>query len=263
MTSTSKSALLTSCLTALTVGAIDSADTRASFSNYGSCVDLFAPGSSITSAYYSSDSATAVMSGTSMASPHTAGVAALYLQNHPSASPAQVAARLIASTIPDAVGNAGTGSPNRLLHNGLNNISLRTATGHYLVAEAGGGQYVASDRAGIGNWEHFDVADLDGGSLRNGDLVNLRVNNGSYIVAEGGGGGVVNANRTVAGPWEAFRVLNLDGRADFVTGDRVALLAANGQYVVAEGGGGQSGSGSVNANRSAVGPWETFVITVH
>jgi hypothetical protein len=54
-----------------------------------------------------------------------------------------------------------------------------------------------------------------------------------------------------------------DGWSDFLGGDRVALQAANGQYVVAEGGGGRSGSGSVNANRGAVGAWETFVITVH
>jgi subtilisin family serine protease len=248
---------------ALTVGATDSSDTRSSFSNFGSCVDIFAPGSGITSAYHSSDSATAVLSGTSMASPHAAGVAALYLQNNPFASPAQVMDRLISSSIANFVGNAGTNSPNRLLHNGLSNISLRTATGHFLVSENGGGSYVASDRTGIGNWERFDLADLNGADLRHGDLINLRVNNGSYMVAEGSGGGVVNANRTVASSWETFRVLNLDGWSDFLSGDRVALQAANGQFVVAEGGGGRSGSGSVNANRGAIGAWETFVITVH
>lgn len=85
---------------ALTVGATDSADARASYSNYGSCVDLFAPGSGITSAYHSSDSATASMSGTSMASPHAAGVAALYLQQHPAATPAQVIARVTGAATP-------------------------------------------------------------------------------------------------------------------------------------------------------------------
>jgi hypothetical protein len=248
---------------ALTVGATDSADARSSFSNYGSCVDLFAPGSSITSAYYTSDSATAVLSGTSMASPHAAGVAALYLENHPGASPTQVMDRLTGSAISNIITNAGTGSPNRLLHNGLANISFRTATGHFLVSESGGGSYMAANRTAIGNWERFDIADLNGNDLRHGDIINLRVNNGSYVVAEGSGGGVVNANRTAAGSWEAFRILNLDGWADFLTGDRVALQAANGQYVVAEGGGGGGGAGSVKANRSAIGPWETFVITMH
>jgi hypothetical protein len=248
---------------ALTVGATDSSDTRSSFSNFGSCLDIFAPGSGITSAYHTSDSATAVLSGTSMASPHAAGVAALYLQNNPFASPAQVMDRLMSSSIANVVGNAGAGSPNRLLHNGLSNISLRAATGHFLVSESGGGAYMAADRTAIGNWERFDLADLNGADLRHGDLVNLRVNNGSYIVAEGSGGGVVNANRPVASSWETFRILNLDGWSDFLSGDRVALQAANGQYVVAEGGGGGSGSGSVNANRGAIGAWETFVITVH
>jgi hypothetical protein len=113
-----------------------------------------------------------------------------------------------------------------------------------------------------GIWERFDVADLNGGILANGDAINLRVGNGSYLVAEGSGGGVVNANRVSAGAWETFRIGNVDGFSDFFTGDHVAVQAANGQYVVAEGGGGLGASGSVNANRNAIGAWETFVITV-
>ncbi len=140
-------------------------------------------------------------------------------------------------------------------------FSFRTATGHYLVADSGGGSSVAANRTAIGPWERFVFADLNGGDLLHGDLINLRASNGSFVVAEGGGGGVVNANRGVGGAWEAFRVLNLDGWSDFLTGDRVALQAANGQYVVAEGGGG-GGSGTVKANRSAAGAWETFVITL-
>jgi subtilisin family serine protease len=77
-------------LNALTVGATTSTDSRASYSNVGSCVDLFAPGDSITSTYYTSNTATKVMSGTSMASPHIAGAAALYLQAYPTATPAVV-----------------------------------------------------------------------------------------------------------------------------------------------------------------------------
>jgi hypothetical protein len=119
----------------------------------------------------------------------------------------------VTATITSCVTDAGasTGSLNRLLHNGLSNISFGTATGHYLVAESSGGSHVAADRTAIGNWERFDIADLNGSDLRHGDLINLRVSNGMYIVAEGSGGGVVNANRTCVGSWETFRILNLDG----------------------------------------------------
>jgi subtilisin family serine protease len=75
---------------ALTVAATDSKDTAAPWSNYGSCVDLFAPGVSITSDWYSSPTATNTISGTSMATPHVTGVAALYLQGNPAAAPTTV-----------------------------------------------------------------------------------------------------------------------------------------------------------------------------
>ncbi|QEV16387.1 S8 family peptidase [Streptomyces alboniger] len=103
---------------AITVGATDSNDARASFSNYGTCLDLFAPGVNITSAYHSSDTATTVMSGTSMASPHVAGAAALVLAANPSWSPAQVRDKLVADATPNKVTDARTGSPNKLLHVG-------------------------------------------------------------------------------------------------------------------------------------------------
>ncbi len=100
---------------AITVGATTSTDARASYSNIGSCLDLFAPGSSITSAWYTSDTATATLSGTSMATPHVAGVAALYLQGH-TASPSQVRNAIVNAATTSVVTNAGSGSPNRLLY---------------------------------------------------------------------------------------------------------------------------------------------------
>jgi subtilisin family serine protease len=81
---------------AMTVGASDSSDRAAGFSNWGSCVDWYAPGVSILSAGIGSNTATATMSGTSMASPHTAGVAAQYLQTHPLALPSEVTSALAA-----------------------------------------------------------------------------------------------------------------------------------------------------------------------
>ncbi|MEU9576691.1 S8 family peptidase [Streptomyces chilikensis] len=103
---------------AITVGATTSTDARASYSNYGSALDIFAPGSSITSAWYTGDSATNTISGTSMATPHVAGAAALYLADNPSATPASVASALIANSVSGKVTSPGTGSPNRLLYVG-------------------------------------------------------------------------------------------------------------------------------------------------
>ncbi|WP_308042458.1 S8 family peptidase [Micromonospora sp. PLK6-60] len=100
---------------ALTVGATTSTDARASYSNYGSCLDIFAPGSSITSAWYNSNTATNTISGTSMASPHVAGAAALVLGANPSYSPSQVASTLTSKATTGVVTSPGTGSPNRLL----------------------------------------------------------------------------------------------------------------------------------------------------
>jgi subtilisin family serine protease len=100
---------------AITVGATTRTDARSSFSNFGSCLDIFAPGSSITSAWYTSTSATNSISGTSMASPHVAGAAALVLSRNTAYSPAQVRDALVNAATPNVVTGAGAGSPNRLL----------------------------------------------------------------------------------------------------------------------------------------------------
>jgi subtilisin family serine protease len=100
---------------AITVGATTISDARASFSNFGTCLDIFAPGNNITSSWNTSDTATNTISGTSMATPHVTGVAALFLETNPTASPATVTAAIVNNSTLNHVTSAGTGSPNRLL----------------------------------------------------------------------------------------------------------------------------------------------------
>jgi len=100
---------------AITLGSTTISDARSSFSNFGTCLDLFAPGSSITSAWYTSNTANNTISGTSMASPHAAGAAALVLSANPSWTPSQVRNELVADATSGVVTGAGTGSPNLLL----------------------------------------------------------------------------------------------------------------------------------------------------
>jgi serine protease len=120
---------------AITVGSTTSTDARSSFSNYGTCVDIFAPGSSILSSWYTSTTATNTISGTSMASPHVAGAAALYLASNPSATPAQVTAALNSSSTPNKVTSPGAGSPNRLLYSLGGTVTPPTGTTYTNTAD--------------------------------------------------------------------------------------------------------------------------------
>jgi len=101
---------------AVTTGSTTTTDARSSFSNIGTCLDIFAPGSGILSAWYTSNTATATLSGTSMASPHVAGVAALYKQANPSASSTTIRNAIVNNATTNKITNVGAGSPNRLLY---------------------------------------------------------------------------------------------------------------------------------------------------
>lgn len=103
---------------AITVGATDRSDQRAWFSNFGPCVDVFAPGVDVASAVHAHDDAVDSFDGTSMASPHVAGMAARYLQQRPTASPAEVSDAIVDRATPDLIEDEGPGSPDLLLHDG-------------------------------------------------------------------------------------------------------------------------------------------------
>jgi len=170
-----------SVLTAITVGNVNPTnDTRSGTSNFGTCVDLFAPGVDILSAGIASDAATATLSGTSMASPHVAGVAARHLSSFPAKTPAQVWAQidLIASVFPTTAGwpgitNPGVGSPNKLLYWGAVNDAfdegdphIKTVDGIYydfqdagefVALRGGNGLEIQTRQAAIPTWPSAGV----------------------------------------------------------------------------------------------------------
>ncbi|GGS23313.1 MULTISPECIES: S8 family peptidase [Actinokineospora] len=156
---------------ALTVNASDRNDARASFSNYGTCTDLFAPGVSITSAWHTGSTATNTISGTSMASPHVAGAAALYLAANPSATPSQVNSAIINAATSGRISNPGTGSPNRLLFTGDGGGEEPPPTGCDPVTN---GTDVTIPDAGSAVTSSITIADCDGGSASSTVSVDIR-----------------------------------------------------------------------------------------
>jgi subtilisin family serine protease len=177
---------------AITVGSTTSSDARSSFSNYGSCLDIFAPGSSITSAWHTSDTATNTISGTSMASPHVAGVAALYLQGNPTATPATVRDAIVNSATTGVVTSAGSGSPNRLLYSLLGG-STPPPTGCSLPETYSGSLSGAGDYDYHPNGDYFYTSNsgthrgcLTGPSGTDFDLYLWKWNGSSWVtVAQG------------------------------------------------------------------------------
>jgi len=109
---------------AIAVGSTNESDSRSSFSNYGSDIDIFAPGQGALSAWFNGDNQYNTLNGTSQAAAHVAGAAALYLSNNPGSTPAQVSNALISHATTDVITDAGTGSANRLLYLGRPTISI-------------------------------------------------------------------------------------------------------------------------------------------
>ncbi len=183
---------------AITVGATTSADWRASYSNYGKCVDLFAPGSNITSAYFNSSTATALLSGTSMAAPHVAGVAALALQQNPEAGPAGVSDFLKKNASANRIAGIGSGSPNLLVYSlasatvVIRNVAVSSLSGSAALVKGGKGSWVASVTAG--------VRDLAGSGAVSGATVSASfVPGGNASCVTGSTGSCVLRSATLSG----------------------------------------------------------------
>jgi aqualysin 1 len=181
---------------AVTVGATTSTDARASFSNWGTCLDIFAPGENITSAWapftppYEPEppscpncvipyigvattpandvgiatTQTNTISGTSMASPHVAGVAALFLQGNPTATPATVTSAIINNATTGVVSNAGSGSPNRLLYSILSTQTAANITGAGSITSAGTYSWQANASGGNGTYTYAWEYRVQGGA---------------------------------------------------------------------------------------------------
>jgi subtilisin family serine protease len=192
--------------TAITLGATGTNDARASFSNFGTCLDLFAPGVAIVSAAIASDTATATLSGTSMASPHAAGVAALILAANAGFTPQQVRDRMVADATTGVVTGAGTGSPNLLLF--VNNGGQQppgTVVYQDLFESATGWTTNpnGTDTATTGTWERGDPeATSSGVALQPGTTVSGTNDlvTGRLAGASAGAGDVDGGTTTIQSP---------------------------------------------------------------
>ncbi|MFI5834374.1 S8 family serine peptidase [Micromonospora sp. NPDC051300] len=212
---------------AITVGATDRIDFRAWFSNFGSCLDTYAPGAGIVSAKAGTASGTESMSGTSMASPHVAGAAALLLEAHPGWTPQQVRDSIVNTSTAGAVHDP-MGSVDRLLHVGDAVVARESyglkarGNGRYVTAESGGNRALVARGTEVGAWEKYDVVDAGSG------YYGLRAKaNNKFVTADGGGNRPLLARSATIGAWEKFQIVaNADGT--------ISLKAAvNGKYVTA------------------------------
>ncbi|GGR95569.1 S8 family peptidase [Deinococcus sedimenti] len=168
-----------SAASAITVGSTTNTDARSSFSNFGTCVDLFAPGSNITSTWIGSTTATNTISGTSMASPHVAGAAALLVAAGNTTNSA-VTSAMINNATPNKVTSAGTGSPNRLLFTGTGTVTPPPAGTTYTGTVSTGTNSYQPGTAGFSYAGGTLKGNLSGPSGTDFDLYLQKLSSGSW-----------------------------------------------------------------------------------
>ncbi len=188
----------------ITVGSTTNRDARSGFSNFGRCVDIFAPGSSITSTWSTSNTATNTISGTSMASPHVAGVAALYLDQFGNSSPAAVEAAIKAAGVTGRLSGIRSGSPNLLLQSLFGNGGGGDGGGGDGGGGDGGGTcaYEENFSSGAAGWTIDGSSTCTTGTYVRGNPT--QQSNGGVVTQVGGddggdGGAVFTARNTSAG----------------------------------------------------------------
>jgi subtilisin family serine protease len=189
---------------AITVNASDINDAQASFSNFGTCTDIYAPGVDITSSWL--NGGTNTISGTSMATPHVVGASALYLADHPDAAPAAVATALTGNATPDKISGAGAGSPNLLLFTGAGggdpepgNCDAVANTSRVAIPDAGPAVTSATEIAGCdGNASTSSKVSVDITHTYRGDLtIDLIAPSGTaYRLKDSGNDGTDDVNET-------------------------------------------------------------------
>jgi len=227
----------------ITVASTDAFDQRRTTSGYGPCVDVFAPGENITTTEFSSDTASSVRNGSSFASPSAAGVAALFLQDNPDASPAEVTEHILSNAIEGIVGDAGEGSPNLFLYSPYGSVvqfRKRNATGYALDGgnngDKGQNVYLWSQNANNVNQQWIEIDQGDG-------FYSYQKRYTNYCL-DGGNGG---ANKQNVYLWSCSSVnQNQHWKKETVGPEAFRLLKRNALGFALDGGNGGSRSQNVN-----------------
>jgi subtilisin family serine protease len=240
---------------AITVGATTTTDARASFSNFGTCVDIFAPGQGITSSWNSSDTATNTISGTSMATPHVVGAAALIAAANPGFTPAQVRDAMVNNATNGVVGNPGSGSPNKLLFVGggstpppTNDFSVAVSPASGSVAPGGSAQATVSTAVTSGSPV---TVSLSASGAPTGGSATV---NPSSVTA--GGSATLNVTTSASTPPGTYTV-TVTGTSGSTSHSATFTLTVTGG-----GGGGCTGTNPTDVSIPDAGPAVTSSITI-